>query len=460
MRTSAMMPIPSRRSVQALALLAVLSVVALLCRAPLDIVASVAIALLLSGLAWTALDFSRSRKAWRAGPLTVQRKLPRALALGVPTVVQLDITNAGATPWTVNVFDEVDPRFAFEGLPQTTTVPAGAVVHLRYRVTAQQRGPAHFGMVQLRQRTRGASLELRHALGAPQDLRVYPNFAALGRYAWLAGDRRLAQIGIKTYAQRGMGTDFRQLSEYRPGDAIRHIDWKATLRHSKPVVREFQDDRDQCVLFMLDCGRRMRADEGTQTQTQPVHGGSHFDQALNALMLLAYVALKEGDEVGVLTFGNTPGEQRSLAPRKGPASLNTIMNGLYDIEPSAVHSDYTTAARHLARVHHKRALVVMITNFRDEDVGELQASLALLRRQHLVMVASLRERVVREIAAQPLLQPHDAVEVAGAHLFEQSRRDAFRRVVGRDALSIDVEPAQLAVALVNQYHAVKRAGLL
>ncbi len=91
--------------------------------------------------------------------------------------------------------------------------------------------------------------------------RVYPDFAQIARYAWLAGDHRLQEIGIKTYQQRGEGTDFKQLAEYRYGDPVRHIDWKATLRLGKPIIREFQDERDQCILLLIDCGRRMRADD-------------------------------------------------------------------------------------------------------------------------------------------------------------------------------------------------------
>jgi uncharacterized protein (DUF58 family) len=209
------------------------------------------------------------------------------------------------------------------------------------------------------------------------------------------------------------------------------------------------------VLFLLDCGRRMRADEGATSAD-----GGHFDQALNALMLLSHVALKEGDEVGALSFGHAPGQQRRFAPRKGAATLNAMMARLYDIEPGTDHSDYLEAARDVMRLQRKRALVIMLTNFRDEDAAELAPALKLMRTRHLVLVASLRERVLREIAGQPLGVAERAVEVAGAHWFEQARRDAFRRVTGQDALSVDVEPRDLPVALVNRYHAVKRSRLL
>jgi uncharacterized protein (DUF58 family) len=448
--------LPTRATAWALAGLATAATAALLLDVELATVAAAGGAALVVGAGWAALDLARSWRAWQLAPVQLQRRLPTAFALGVATEVQLHLDNPGPRRWQLAVFDAPDARFAFDGLPQTVVLPPRSRATLRYTVTALQRGPVTFGATQLRWRSLGGCFELLHALGEPRALRVYPNFAAVAGYAWLAGDRRLSQIGIKTYAQRGIGTDFRQLAEYRRGEPVRHIDWKATLRQGKPIVRQFQDERDQRVFFLLDCGRRMRADDGGSGAT----GGSHFDQALNALMLLAYVALKEGDEVGALTFGNPPGQQRDFAPRKGTASLNALMNRLYDIEPAAVHSDYVQAANDLLRHFPRRALVIVLTNFRDEDASELLPAVKLLRRRHLVLVASLRERVLRELAQQPLARAEHAVEAAAAHLFEQGRRDAFARVVGHDALSVDVEPAQLPAALVNRYHAVKRAGML
>lgn len=448
-------PIPSAQAVVALTGLAAASALALLAGLRLSDVAKASAALLLLCIAWASLDLWFSRRAWRSAPLRIERNLPKAFALGVPRVLGLALINDGPSAWRVSVFDEVDGKLSFHGLPQTVVVPAGARADIHYTLTPLRRGLATLGVTQVRWRSLGGCFEISQTLGLPSTLHVYPNFAALAGYGWLAGDRRLAQIGIKTYAQRGMGTDFRQLSDYQRGDAIRHIDWKATLKHGRPIVREFQDDRDQCVFFLLDCGRRMRADEGP---AQP--GGSHFDQVLNALMLLSFVALKEGDEVGAMTFGHPAEQTRHFAPRKGGATLNALMNRLHDVEPSASHSDYLLAAQNLVRVHHKRALVIVLTNFRDEDTAELTPAIKLLRRQHLVLVASLRERVLHDIANQALRRPGDVIEVATAHMFEQSRRDAFARALGNDALSLDVEPAQLAVALVNRYHAVKRAGLL
>ncbi|MEP7300372.1 MAG: DUF58 domain-containing protein [Caldimonas sp.] len=409
-----------------------------------------------AGLALAALaDLGLSRRAWRAAPLRWQRELPPALAVGVERTLGGSLVNEGERRWRVTLFEHVDAGFAVSGLPAEGIAPQRASLALQYKARPGRRGTAVFAPAELRVRTLGGLFEMRFRVGGAATLRVYPNFAAVAGYAWLAGDRRLSEIGIKSYPQRGSGTDFKQLADYRPGDAIRDIDWKATLRHGKPIVREYQDERDQRVVFLLDCGRRMRADEGTAARH-----GSHFDAALDALMLLAYVALKEGDEVGAMTFGGGAAESRSFAPRKGVRSLNALIATLYDIEPQPTHPDYRAAATAFMETQAKRSLVVLLTNFREDDAGELGPALALLRTRHLVLVASLRERALREIAEQPLRQERDAIEVAGAHLFGQARDDAFRKLAGRDALLLDVEPQRLAIELVNRYRAVKRAGLL
>jgi len=447
--------VPTRGAVLVLAGVALAAVLALALRVPLATVGWSAAGAVLAGIAYAALDLLGTLAAWRRAPLAWQRRLPAALALGVSRTVPCALVNESGHDWKVALFDHVDPDLDVVGLPLTLLVPGKARTELHYGIVPRRRGLVHFEPAELRVRSLGGAWEVMRRVGVAASLRVYPNFAAVARYAWLAGDRRLADIGIKSYAQRGAGTDFKQLADYQVGDAVRHIDWKATLKHRRPIVRQFQDERDQCVIFLLDCGRRMRADEGADTRT-----GSHFDEALNALMLLAYVALKEGDEVGAMTFGSDPADQRRFAPRKGAAALNSLMGTLYDIQPQATHSDYVLAARDLMRVQRKRALVVVLTNFRDEDAAELQPALALLRSRHLVLLASLRERVLREMTEQPSTGGPQAIEVAGAHLFAQARRDAFQRLAGRDGLLIDVEPAQLAAELVNRYRAVKRAGLL
>jgi uncharacterized protein (DUF58 family) len=417
-------------------------------------------------LVLAAIDFEMTRRAWRVASPELTRRLPAAFALGVRSDIHLSLAPTeneagpesapnGAREWRLELHDHADPSLSTAGLPVTVRMLPGAQTTLTYTATPTRRGQVQFGPAHLRVRSRLGLCDLLERLGEPESRRVYPDFAQVARYAWLAGDRRLAEIGIKTYQRRGEGTDFKQLSEYRVGDPVRHIDWRATLRLDKPIIREYQDERDQCVMVLIDCGRRMRADDRLEGV-----GKAHFDQVLNAVMLLAYVALRQGDAVGAMTFGTPADAERSFPPRKGVHALNALMGTLYAVQPSPTHSDYIAAARALLSRHGKRSLVIVVTNFRDEDGSELGKALTLLRSRHLVMLASLRERIAGELAAQSLSTPDAALEVAAAHLYEQSRRDAFNRLAARDALMVDAEPERLGVELVNRYHAVKRAGLI
>ena len=429
--------------------------VALILGVPVTLAAWAAtVGLLLLTLAFIA-DYRLTRHAWTRAAPNMTRTLPAALAVGVRRDVVLHIDGLGPHPWQVAIYDHSDPSLRTEGLPTTLQVGAGKRVSYTYQVTPTRRGEVSFAPADVRVRSRFGLCELLEKLGDAGARRVYPDFAQVARYAWLAGDRRLAEIGIKTFQRRGAGTDFKQLAEYRVGDPVRWIDWKATLRFGKPIVREFQDARDQCVMLLVDCGRRMRADD-----RQSGLGNTHFDQVLNAVMLLSYVALKQGDEVGAMTFGTPPDAAKSFPPRKGMQALNLLMGELYAVQPTPTHSDYIAAARNFLARHNKRSLVVIITNFRDEDSTELGSALRLLRTRHLVLLASLREGIARELASQPLTSTEAAVEIASAHLFEQSRRDAFNRLAAHDALMVDAEPERLGVELVNRYQAAKGAGLI
>ena len=427
---------------------------ALLLRVPVATVGawSAAAAIVLLGLAF--VDYIRTRQAWRRSPARLTRRLPPAFAIGVKRVIEAYIDAGDDQSWCGALHDHVDPSLSTTDFPIPIDVPPRKRLVISYAVTPTRRGEVSFHPAELRLRSPWALCELFVRLGASEIRRVYPDFAQIGRYAWLAGDHRLQEIGIKTYQRRGEGTDFKELSEYRYGDPIRHIDWKATQRLGKPIIREFQDERDQCILLLVDCGRRMRADD-----RQRGLGTSHFDQVLNAVMLLSYVALKQGDAVGALTFGTPPGAERAFAPRKGIGALNALMGELYAVQPTPTHSDYVAGAQNLMRRHAKRALVIVITNFRDEDGSELGHAVRLLRSRHLVLLASLRERIVRELVSQPLTSNDAALEVASSHLYEQARRDAFNRLA-RDSLMVDAEPDRLGVELVNRYHAVKRAGMI
>ena len=406
-------------------------------------------------LAVIGLDIVLSTARWRRTPLALQRQLPRAFAVGRTVTLRLTLENSGASRYRGRLFELSDPSMHMPAMPLHFDISPQGSETLEFSMTPTERGLKRFDGAQILLRSPLGFIDWNLRIGDTEARRVFPNFEDQAAFAWLAGERRLTEIGIKSVRRRGSGTDFDQLVEYRPGDPIRHVDWKATLTHHRPITRKFQDDRDQRLMFLLDCGRRMRADD-----TQHGIGATHFDQALNALMLLAFVALRAGDAVGAMTLGTSADGAKRYAPRKGRQSLNALMAELGDVEPTPTFSDYARTAADLLGHQRKRALVVLITNCRDEDAPELASALTLLRTRHLVVLANLREQIVGQIARQPLRTLDDGLEVAAALEYEAARGEMLRKLASTGAITIDCEPQRLGVELVNRYTALKHAGAI
>jgi uncharacterized protein (DUF58 family) len=187
-------------------------------------------------------------------------------------------------------------------------------------------------------------------------------------------------------------------------------------------------------------------------------GEAHFDQALNAVLLMASVALRHGDAVGMITFSGE--EARTLAPRKGTSQVNQLLDALFDIQPSLQTSDYQMAARDLLARGRKRSLVVLVTNIKDEDEGELLPALRSLQKYHLVILACLRERVLDRLQERQVEVFDDALAVSGAVLYARQRRQLLDKLHGQGVVILDVLPTELPITMVNAYLDVKAKGLL
>ncbi len=403
--------------------------------------------LVLSGL-FILVALSDALLAARRIKLEVRRSVPGSAPLGVSIDIRLRLANLERMRLACEVFDHFPTGCAMEGLPRGLAIQPRGWVELAYRLRAENRGDLRFGPVDIKVDSPLKMWQRRIRIDAPAVLRVYPNFAALTHYALFATDNRLSQMGVLQRRRRGEGLDFDQLREYHEGDAQRKIDWKASQRFARLISRDYQDERDQQVVFLVDCGRRMRARDGEY---------SHFDHALDATLLLAYVGLRQGDAVGLMTMSTLT---TWLAPRKSQGMIHQLLNAVYGLQPSLLTSDFQAAAIELSRRLKKRALVVIISNLRDEDDAALLPALRLLQKRHLVLFASLRERALDETIAAPVDNFEDALTHAAAVDYRRQRDAAFSRLRQGDVVCLDVAPERLALALVNQYLDVKRSGRL
>jgi uncharacterized protein (DUF58 family) len=406
----------------------------------------------LAGAALAATLAADALAVWRLiAPPELRRTVAQSLPVGEWHKVQVRIS--GTRTRLRGVLQDAHPdRFESEGLPLSFRVPAGGWVELGYRVRPLARGDHTFGRADVRIDSPLLLWQRVLTCGAQTPVRVYPDFAKITQYTLFATDHRLSQIGVLLRRRRGEGLDFQQLREYRQGDSSRQIDWKASARQRKLISREYQDERDQRIVFMLDCGQRMRAFEAGEGSDAL----SHFDHTLNALLLLAYVALRQGDAVGVLTFAHA--RPRYLAPRKSVAAVSQLLNGLYDIEPSLATPDYLSASEQLLKRLNKRSLIVLLTNLRDEDDALLEPALRLLQQRHLVLLANLREVSLDRVSRAPIASFDDALTFGAAAEYVRARSRNLKRLRHRGAQVLDVYPSRLPTTLVNKYWEMKRAG--
>jgi uncharacterized protein (DUF58 family) len=377
----------------------------------------------------------------------ITRNLSSSLSVGVSHDIKLTVKNVSRMNISVDVYDHFPEQSIVKGMPRRLLLDANEVAELIYHLKPLRRGLLRFTQTECSVLSRFSLWRYKHLLPVVNEVRVYPNYAPVIEYALLATENHLSMMGILKHRRRGQGMEFHQLREFRDGDSIKQIDWKASSRMRKIISREYQDERDQQIIIMLDCGHRMLAQDGDL---------SHFDHSLNALLLLSYVSLRQGDSIGVSTFSHE--NARWVKPVKGVANLHTLLNSIYDLQPGADAPDYSFGARNLVLRQRKRSLVIIMTNLRDDDSDDLNAAVQLLKKYHKVVVASLQEQAILNRLDSPVLNHQDALSVAATHGYQAKRDLLVQQLRNNGINTLDVSPQDLALSLTNTYLDLKTSG--
>ena len=395
------------------------------------------------------LDWILSR---RLPPVEITREMPGNLAVDKWTEVKLRIRHQFTETRRIKLFDSLPSDANYQHLPLTVELQPDQISTTSYLFRPLVRGSLVLDKTHVQFQSPLGLWNIRYWAGAATRAKVYPDFVAIANYAILATENHTTQMGIKKRQRRGAGMEFHQLREYRQGDSLRQIDWKATSRRQKLIARDYQDERDQQIVLMIDSGRRMRAKDDELT---------HFDHALNSLLLVSYIALRQGDNVSLMSFGgDAHNRHRWIPPQKGVDRVKVLLNGIYDLQAQQSTADYITAAEKLAVLQPKRSLVILVTNSRDEDNSELILAVNLLKKRHLVMVANIREQVLDQLDDTTVHTFDDALNYAGVRRFLHERSEAHKKLTSAGVYAIDCTASELAVRVANAYLEIKSAGVL
>jgi len=402
------------------------------------------------------------------GDFQVARVNDSRLSLGAENLIIVRVTHRGRRATRVIARDEFPPQFAadvsiLDGTcasdsepnpkskiqnPKFHPVRPRETIEFRYHVRPPRRGDYKFGDTNLRWRGVLGMLtrQARYATSAP--VKVYPNLLDIRKYQILARRHHLTEMGLRQTRVLGRGTEFERLREYQPDDEFRRIDWKATARRHKLISREFETERSQTILALLDVGRMMRA---------PVGDLAKLDYAVNAVLMLSYVAGLRGDKVGLIAFADEV--THFLTPRSGKGQFYRMLATLYGVESQPVEADYARAFAFLGAKHKKRSLVVVFTDLSSGlAVDTIVTQMSSLRPRHLPLLVAISDPSVHDLARQ---RPRDSQSVYERVVAEQlldERALLLESLRQRGVLTLDVPANQLTIAVVNRYLELKAVG--
>jgi uncharacterized protein (DUF58 family) len=403
-------------------------------------------------LGWLGLVSALLLADWRLTPdraaWLVTRRHDDRLSLAANNRIELTVElRRGASPITVWLRDEPPLPFLVEETDRllTTQVPPRTPTLLTYTVYPPRRGDYRFGDIHLRWESVLRLLRRQMRIPAAEPVKVYPNLVDVKKYDLLLRQNRLWELGLRNARIFGSGAEFERLRDYQPDDEYRRVNWKATARRGKPISVEYETERSQHIMVLLDVGRMMRS---------PVGDVAKLDYAINAILLLAYVAAQKGDKIGLLAFADAV--QLWVEPRTGKQQFHRLLEQLYSLESAAVEPDYAQAFSYFAVKQHKRSLVLVFTDLTGSITTDLLiAQMGRIRRQHLPLVVTMRDPTVQRLADQPIADSATLYQRTMAEQLLDERQLTIERLTQRGILTLDVPADQLSIAVVNQYLALK-----
>lgn len=397
-------------------------------------------------LALAAADFA----AARAVAVSVRRELPAKLSVGVPNKIHLHLHHRGGRPVHLLLRDDVPDEFTAHPDPVELPLPPQSRAVATYRVTPHRRGKFELGDVHVRVRGPLGLMWHERQVPARVPVAVYPDLRGASRLLLSGAALDLVNLGLRELRRDGRGTEFARLRDYAQGDSVREVAWKATARRGRPVTRVMESERSQSVLICVDAGRAMAA---------RVDGLAKLDHAVNAALFLAFVAVRNGDRVGLAVFSD--GVKAYLAPDAGRRQYRRIVDTLYSARPELTYVDYHELFRELSLRLRRRTLLCLFTDFIDEEQARtVLPPLRRLARRHVALCLSVKDTALQGLLREVPAGPEEAFQMAAGSeaLLE---REQIKSAVSRDGVRLfDVAPEQLSLTAVNRYLDIKARGTL
>ena len=386
---------------------------------------------------------------WSRHGFTATRHCSSRFSNGDENPVSIEAQNDYPFAVKVNIIDEIPHIFQRRDLNFKMRLQRGGKGTVDYTLRPAKRGVYGFGHIRAFVSSPIGLVQRRFTCGEPADVAVYPSFLMLNEYEFLAFSNNLNELGIKRIRRVGNNTEFEQIKSYVQGDDYRHINWKASARMHHLMVNVYTDERSQQIINVIDKGRIMQ---------QAFSGMTILDYAINASLVLSYVALHRDDKAGVITFADEFSD--FVKPDRGPSQMNDILECLYHQTTDFAESDYSTLVVNVNHLVGQRSLLILYTNF--FDYTSMLRQLPYLRQlnsRHRLIVVFFVDEERRDFINQ---QPHsikDYYEHAIAAKIDNEQSLIINTLRQYGINSLLTSPQNLSVNVINRYLEMKSRGM-
>ncbi len=388
------------------------------------------------------------------GQVVVGREHPPVVVTEREATVRWEIHSESRRTLHLSVADDLAPSLRARARRFAVVVPPGGTAKVSTTIRPMRRGRFELDRLTVRVVGRLGLGARQRAVPLSTTLRVHPPFRSRDEAELKIRQARILEVGIRSARGLGGGTEFEQLREYGPDDEFRRIDWTATARAGRTIVRTYRSERNQNVLLLLDNGRTMAG---------RVDGVPRVEHAMDAAMMLTTVATRLGDRCGLVAFDRSV--RSVVAPARHSDQVARVTEAMFALEPELSESDYSSVFAEVVARFRRRSMLVLLTDLVDSAVeASLLPALTLISRTHLVVVASVRDPQVEAWAAGEQLDDIDPDEAAYRQVAAVEaialRRRTVARLRGRGVTVVDAAPGRLSSELADAYLLVKRNGRL
>lgn len=391
------------------------------------------------------LDFflTPQAKAFKAS-----RSCAKRFSIGRNNEVEISLSNFSKQKITCLLKDDYPLALECSAPQLKVDLAPGSETTISYSLKPTARGSYDFKNISIRYKSRLGLFWRQITFKAPYTVQVFSDLKGLSELSIKLNQS--TELGEIHRRKRGQGTVFSSLRDYAVGDDCRDIDWKATARRDRPVVRNYEVEQEQTILILIDAGRMMLSD---------LEGLSKFDHALNSALSLTLAALSRNDQVGLGIFADKP--LLYIPPRRGKSNLNRILEATYHVKPKMVEPDYSGALAYFASNQKGRCLMVVISDLTDPlGSKSLLNGIASLSKQHLSFCVTLKDKRIDALANTQQATPDDIYKRAIAIELQSERQIALTVLERHGTLILDCPPQDLSNQLINSYLDIKARGRL